>query len=229
MTRPRLVAALAGGLLAACSAATPLPTASPSGSSAPTADSSPPATTTPEPSQQLSPSPGKPFDASEVLAAMRDSRRPGGVPDELETDAIAAAVADKLWTFDGAPWTTIVAGGSCGPETCTLEMSGAPPDAVAEDLWVFEVTLATRQVAVGSTNLRGIDAQTLQLADEIVRTSAENPGTETLLGSARWLPPPDDHLLVLSYRTGAETGTCGLDVTVDRQTESVVDAVTVAC
>ncbi|HEX7197446.1 MAG TPA: hypothetical protein VF364_11515, partial [Candidatus Limnocylindria bacterium] len=50
------------------------------------------------------PEAGRPFDAEAILAAMRDSRRPGGVPDEMQTDAIAAAVADAIWTIDGEPW-----------------------------------------------------------------------------------------------------------------------------
>ena len=49
------------------------------------------------------PQPGPAFDAATLLDAMRTSRRPGGVPDQLET-AIAATLAETLWTYGGEPW-----------------------------------------------------------------------------------------------------------------------------
>ena len=69
------------------------------------------------------------FDAATLLGAMRDSRRPGGVPDQLETELIAATLAETLWTFGGKPWTTWPSAGSCGAQTCTLEVCRCPPGA----------------------------------------------------------------------------------------------------
>ena len=115
---------------------------------APTSETSPPVSSAPadpttSPSQAPSPvgtvgldlpAPDRPFDADALLAAMRSSRRPGGVPDQLETQAIAAALAERIWTFGGATWSTFSAGGSCGPVACTFEIGGTPPDAQGEDV-----------------------------------------------------------------------------------------------
>ncbi|HEX2884697.1 MAG TPA: hypothetical protein VHQ42_09000, partial [Candidatus Limnocylindria bacterium] len=46
------------------------------------------------------PGPGQPLDGDGVLAAMRASRRPGGVPDQLETEPIARRIAESVWTID---------------------------------------------------------------------------------------------------------------------------------
>lgn len=184
---------------------------------------------TPQPSATSTARVGRPFVAGDILEAMRQSRRPGGVPDELETEAIAGAIADEIWTLEGAPWTSIVAGGSCGPAECTLEVSGAPADAVAEDAWVFAITPSSGGVAVASAVLRGMSASLLDRADRVVRGSPSAPAPAAILASGRWLPPPDDGTVVLSYRNGAEAGTCGVDYTVDVEGAAVIDEATVSC
>jgi len=42
-----------------------------------------------------------------------------------------------------------------------------------------------------------------------------------VLGSASWLPPPDDGRLVLAYRAGDEEGSCRREVTVDARSGGV--------
>jgi len=151
--------------------------------------------------------PGQPFDPATVLDAMRDSRRPDGVPDQLETDAIAAALAERIWTIDGQPWTTMSAGGSCGPVRCTLEISGSRAGGQGEDLWIFEVIPAGGEVAVIETNLRSVPSETADAVDRLAR--AADPRIDDaglLLVSVRWLPPPDDETFELSYRSGNEEG-----------------------
>lgn len=219
--------------LAACTASTPTPsneiTPTPSPTAAPTTSR----TATPSPSPSDDPgigiTPGKPFSAADILDAMRESRRPGGVPDVLETEAIAAAVADEIWTFDGEPWPSVVAGGSCGAVTCTLDLAGVPEGADAEDLWAFEITPSSGEVRVADATLRGLHAAVAEAAAAIVAESGADIGSDALLTSVRWLPPPDDGLLVLSYRTGFETGACGVDVTVDLRDRTVVDRAPVSC
>ncbi len=224
-----------GLLLAACSTAPSgaLPTA---GAASPMVSDPLPTASTAEPTEstQSSPgvavAPGRPFDAQQILDAMRSSRRPGGVPDQLENLAVATAIADAIWTFDGEPWTEIVAGGSCGPQTCTLEVSGRLAGATDEDLWIFEVTPSSGAVTVMSSLLRGLDQRTLDAADAILRADPDDaPPSDAFRSSARWLPPPDAGRVVLSYRRGNEEGDCGIDYTVDLRRGSVVDRAVVSC
>jgi len=212
----------------ACTTATPSPTP---GQATPTEASSTEAAT-PSPTDAISlqpspgialPEPGRPFDAATLLAAMRESRRPGGVADEIETDAIATALADAIWTFDGQPWTTTAIVGSCGPETCTLEIAGVRDGMTGDDLWVFAVTPATGSIEVVSAELRVLPAEVPVVVDELVR-SVDTAGSVAgmLLTSLKWLPPPDGGTFVASYRTGGEEGSCGVDLTLDAARAVVV-------
>ena len=160
---------------------------------------------------------------------MRESRRPGGVPDELETDAIAAAVAEHIYTFDGEPWPEIVAGGSCGPETCTLEVGGTPDGALGEDLYAFSVLPSTDAVELVSADLRGLPADLLEELDLMARRDLDDPGSVVELQSASWLPPPDDGVFELAYRSGGEEGSCALNVTLDAVSEEVVSREATDC
>ncbi len=169
------------------------------------------------------PDPGRPFDATTILEAMRDSRRPGGVPDELETDAIATALADAIWTMDGEPWTTMSTGGSCGPQSCTLEIAGAGTGAPGEDLWVFEVSPDIGDVGVMSADLRSVPSELVDQLDALTRFLFDRrPLADLALTNVRWLPPPDESQFVLSYRSSGEEGSCGADITVDAMVPNVV-------
>jgi hypothetical protein len=146
---------------------------------------------------------------------MRDSRRPGGVPDQLETPAVAAAVADEIWTFDGSRWNEVVAGGSCGPETCTLEIAGTPEGAHGEDLYIFSV-VPGGEVRLVAAELRGLPASMVGPLDELAHGLVVDGTLDgLLLQSVRWRPPPDFGLFELSYRSGGEEGSCGVDLTID--------------
>jgi len=173
---------------------------------------------------------GRPFDAATLLAAMRDSRRPGGVPDELETDAVATALAEAIWTVDGRPWSKVAASGSCGPSTCTVELSGAPEGAQGDDLWVFDATPETGSVQPQSTDLRSIPTDLVDSLDRFARSSVARGIIDPLiLTNVRWLPPPDDGQFVLSYRSGGEEGSCGVDLTVDAVAADVVSGGSFDC
>ena len=176
------------------------------------------------------PPPGRPLDAATLLAAMRDSRRPGGVPDQVETDAIAGALASMIWTFDGGPWTTMAVGGSCGPENCTLEVAGSRTGMSGEDLWVFAVVPATGSVAVVSSELRSVPDDLLLRIDELTRSIVQAGRLDgMLLTSARWLPPPETGQFVLSYRSGGEEGSCRVDYTLDAGQATIVSEQVVNC
>ena len=232
MRRATAPAALRIAMAAACAAPgpstvppTPSPAATPS--SAATQSSA----ATPSAGQGITlPDPGRPFDPDTLLAAMRDSRRPDGVPDQLETDEIAAALAEAIWTFNGHPWDTIVAGGSCGPQACTLELAGSTAGALGDDAWAFEVTPADANVEPISVELMAFPADLAPQLDDLARTLVPVADVEGMtLASARWLPPPDDGRFVLAYRAGGEEGSCGLDVTLDVAAGKVVKRAPVGC
>jgi hypothetical protein len=165
-----------------------------------------------------------------MLDAMRTSRRPGGVPDQLETNAIAAAVAGAIWTYGGEPWTTIATGGSCGTESCTLEVAGTRPGSLGEDLWIFEVVPGTGSVSVVSADLSALPTEISAPLDELARLLFRPGRLDGLaLASVRQLPPPSGGRFVLSYRSGGEEGSCGADVTLDAVLPEIVDDVLVGC
>lgn len=153
---------------------------------------------------------------------MRGSRRPGGVPDQLETDAIATALAQRLWTIDGEPWTTMSIGGSCGPVRCTLDVAGSRPGSLGEDLYAFEIIPAGSEVAPISTDLRSLPPDVAAILDRLAREAEARIDRDgLLLASARWLPPPDHETFELSYRSGNEEGFCELELALDVASEEV--------
>jgi hypothetical protein len=173
---------------------------------------------------------GTPFDAATVLTAMRDSRRPGGVPDQLETDAIASALAAATWTFDGQPWTTMAVSGSCGPEACTVELAGARPGSHGDDVWIFDVRPAQGLVSVTTAELRGMPNELLPSLDELARSLAPPASLDgLLLTSAKWLPPPEIGRFVLAYRGEGEEGSCAVDLTLDAVTPRIIGDVSPSC
>jgi hypothetical protein len=168
--------------------------------------------------------PGRPYDAAAVLGAMRDSRRPGGVPTELQEDAIATAVAAELWTMDGAPWTAIAAGGSCGPSACTLELSGSNDGSSGEDAWVFDVDLASGSVEVVTADLHAVPDDVAISLDRLARSLDGDGLLDGLLfTSVRWLPPPDEDRFRLAYRSGDEEGSCSVDLELDAAAGRITD------
>jgi hypothetical protein len=173
---------------------------------------------------------GHPFDAASLLAAMRDSRRPGGVPDQIETDAIAADVAGAIWAYGGQPWSSQSVGGSCGPTTCTLEVAGSGPDTQGDDMWVFAVTPATGEVRLVTAELGSVPPETVVALDDLARALDEGGSLGSLLlASASWLPPPDEGQFDLSYRSGGEEGSCRIDLRLDALEAEVISSSSTGC
>jgi hypothetical protein len=168
-----------------------------------------------EPSQSPAAMPGRPYDAEAVLAGMRDSQRPGGVPDQLETNEIADAVSRELWTWDGTPWKVLAIGGACGPKSCSLEVAGSRENASGADLYSFVVDPARQAVSISTTDLHAYPGT----LDTPLTAAAQAAAGESLDGlafvGASWLPPPDAGRYWLAYRSGGEEGAPGLDVLIE--------------
>lgn len=192
----------------------PAPNGTPSSTATPRASSTPPIAV---------PQTGRPYAADQVLAAMRDSRRPGGVPDQIETSEVAAGLAAAIWTYDGHPYPALVVGGSCGPTRCTVEVSGTPVGAAGTDLYAFAVTPGSGAVEVEATDLHGYPPGLDALLDQVARdTGSPCPVEGLALSGATWRIPPDAGRFWAHYRSGGEEGSPGLDVLIDLSAGSVV-------
>jgi len=174
--------------------------------------------------------PGQPYGGAEILEAMHVSRRPGGVPDVIETAAVADAIAEALWTFDGQPWDASAVGGSCGPVTCSVEVVGTRADAEGQDLWVFDVGIETGEVTLASRDLAAIPSALVDDLDALTQSLGPDDALAGLpLTTVRWMPPPDDGTFQLAYRAGDEEGSCEADVVLDAVARTIVSSTSVNC
>jgi hypothetical protein len=221
--------------LAACEAtATPspsAPSASPLASESDTPQPTSPtrASPTPEPTAAVDvPEPGRPWDGTTLLREMAASTRPDGVPASMQTLPVADALADAIWTVDGATWDTFAIGGFCGSTTCTLEVAGTHLSRAGEDLWVVEVDPASARVEVIDADVRSLPPELVEELDALARAGVDLDGM--ILGTARWLPPPADAgRFELSYRSGGEEGSCRQELVLDATSGEIVEETATAC
>lgn len=237
MRRRGALIAIAGLLLAGCGGPTIAPSTTTSVMTTPSAlSSTPPASVSPTASSSASASPSstpepsagatadRPYGAADILAAMASSRRPGGIPEQLQTTPIADAIASQVWTYDGTPWPAITTSGSCGPQTCTLDVSGVPDGGAGEDLYTFSIIPADATVELLVADLHGYPAALKTDLDAVARAGVDPDRLAGLaLVGARWLAPPRAGQFVLSYRSGGEEGSPALDVTVDLRASRVLE------
>ena len=208
--RSRRALALLVLMGAACAAPSPSPSF-PSASDAASADASVAAVV-----------PGRPYDAAALLTGMRESRRPGGVPDRLETEAVAGAVSMLVWTWDGQPWEVLAIGGACGPGGCTLDVAGSREGIPGSDLYSFAVA-ADGSVTLLTSDLHGYDPSLDPILDRAAQQAAGDAlGGLTYVG-ARWLAPPEEGQYWLAYRSGGEEGAPGVDLLLDLPSGEVVE------
>jgi len=218
-----LVPLLMVASLAGCVTTAPAP----SGQSA--SDGSAGEGSTPSASSGFPPA-GRPYSTDDILAALRDSQRPGGVPDEVETAAVAAAIADAIWTFDAKPWSAVSAGGSCGPTTCTVELVGTREGSDGEDLWSFDVNPAGGSVALAQRELGAVPNEVRDDLDALARSLAQGGELDDLvLASVTWLAPPDETAFSLAYRSGNEEGSCAVDIVLDPVARRVLETQATDC
>ncbi|HYN64430.1 MAG TPA: hypothetical protein VES36_07495 [Candidatus Limnocylindrales bacterium] len=185
---------------------------------------SPSSSGTLKPSSGPGTTPGRPYDAQSVLTAMRDSTRPGGgVPDELETAAIAEALSRQVWTWDGQPWLRLSIGGACGPNSCSLDVAGSRGDTPGADLYSFSVEVASGAVTLATSDLHGYPSRLDAKLEKAGKTAAGDQLDALAYIGARWLPPPDAGRYWLAYRSGGEEGAPGLDVLLDLASGELIE------
>jgi hypothetical protein len=167
--------------------------------------------------------PGRPYDAATLLTAMQESRRPGGVPDQLETNALAATLSERVWTWNGQLWTTLSIGGACGPSSCSLDVAGSSDGAAGADLYTFAVA-GDGEVTRVTADLHAYDASLDATLDAAGRAAAADQLTGLAYLGASWLPPPDQGRYWLAYRSGGEEGAPGLDLLLNLATGQILDS-----
>jgi hypothetical protein len=168
--------------------------------------------------------PGRPYDAAAVLEAMRASRRPGGVPEELRTEVLAGEVAVRLWTFNGSPWASMTIGGACGPATCSLEVAGTPAGGAGTDLYTFTIDPDAETVTAESSDLHGYPPALDAELEAAVQAAAAERVNGLAYSGARWLPPPATGQFWIAYRSGGEEGSVVLDVLLELDSGRVLQA-----
>ena len=168
--------------------------------------------------------PGQPYDATAILEAMRTSPRPDGVPDELQTQAVAAAIADAIWTIDGEPWDAILIGASCGESSCLIEVAGTREGAAGDDVWTFSRSSAgAAAVLVDAVQLHAIPDNLVADLDRRARSLLDSDVESMTITAATWQPPPGSNRFELSYRSGGEEGSCGVDLVLDTDRGEISD------
>jgi hypothetical protein len=182
-----------------------------------------PASAEPTPAGALS-SPDAPYDVDAILALMAESRRPGGVPDVLQNRQVAASVAHAARTWNGDPWARVSISGACGPQECSLELAGTPDGGAGTDLYSFTVDPDARRAELVATDLHGYPADLEADLDAAARAVLDDGRLDGLaLVGASWLPPPDEDVYLLAYRSGGEEGAPGVDVLLDLASGEVID------
>lgn len=151
-----------------------------------------------------------------MRSILEASRRPDGIPGEAFAPDVLAALADTIWTFDGRPWQTADASGTCGSETCQLEVAGTRDGRAGDDLWVLQIDRGSGALAVTSAVLQSIPDDDVTAIDRLARDIITAGALDdAVLTGARWLPPPEAGHFILSYRSSEAAGGCGLEVVID--------------
>lgn len=220
----RFTFALALSLLLGCApgVATPDPTPkAPYTQAPPTPTISPIATAAPTEH-------GRPYTQDMIAGAlaMTSSIR---LPQPLKSEFIAAAFADRVWTYDGQPYRELFFSGSCSDDgsMCHVSLEALPafaPDREASDHYWFDVDVRSGPIVISEGHvLRGYPAEAASGIDDLARSlvPAERLAG-TRLTSVAWELPPPENAFVLIYRLGDLEGSRQTTVTIDLDAKKVL-------
>jgi hypothetical protein len=121
-------------------------------------------------------------------------------------------------------WDTILVSASCGDPACLVEVAGARDGTDGDDLWTFTADPSDGSVQVDAAELRAIPEEVVEQLDLLARSLLDEADVEGMrLTATTWEPPPDGDRFDLSYRSGGEEGSCGLDVAIEPRQREIVD------
>lgn len=121
-------------------------------------------------------------------------------------------------------YPSLVIGGSCGPSSCTLEVTGQPAGAAGADLYVFAVARPAGAVSLTTSDLHGYPSALDAAIEDLVRAGVPAGDVGGLAyTTASWQVPPRSGWFLAAFRSGGEEGSPALDVLVDLATRTVID------
>jgi len=168
---------------------------------------------------------GTPYTADDLWAVMCTER--WGLAAQARQPWIAAALAPRIWTYDGQPYQELSVGARCesGDRQCDLQVEGTPgyaPDRDASDEYIFEVLFETRTIEDVDVGLGGFPHERVPEIDRAVRALiGDQIGDRQFQGLSWLLQPPDDGFR-LRYGHGDTEGEQALLVEYDRATNRVL-------
>jgi len=171
---------------------------------------------------------GRPYSPEMIAAELQDVQF--GLAPELQSPFIAAALADRIWTYDGRPYREMWFSGSCdeaGAGRCELSVQGLPdyaPTRESEDYYHFEVDLRSGAVRLAALpGGKGFPAELIPEIDGLVRSLDTEGRLEGLtLSYVLWAFPPPDDAFIVRYETGDLEGDRWIHVTVDRANQRIL-------
>ena len=177
---------------------------------------------------------GRPYTAEMIAVELLDV--PDDFPPQLQNELIAAALADRIWTYDGRPYREIWITGSCnepGRTRCDLAVSGLPafaPTRDWEDAYFFAVDLRSGVILpTTEPGIRGLPAELVPEIEDLARAlDADGRLEGMLLRHVRWLPPPPDDAYVVTFGDDNEGDTM-IFVTLDRANRRILSIETRVC
>jgi hypothetical protein len=170
---------------------------------------------------------GQPYTAEMIAVELADVSY--NFPPELQTEFIAAALADRIWTYDGRPYREVWFTGSCNEGVrirCDLSLTGLPAFAPTRgdvDTYWFVVHLGSPILGPEAGQALGGFPPDLVPAIDALARSLDIDGrfkAEALRGIDWALPPPDD-AFVLTYGDDNE-GDTTIVVTLDRANRRIL-------
>ena len=169
---------------------------------------------------------GRPYTPEMMVAELMDV--PYNFPRELQTDFVAAALADRIWTFDGRPYRELSISGSCdegGLGRCDLSVSGLPafaPNRETNDHYYFSVNVQSAVVIPGASGLEAYPPELGPEVDALVRSlDTERQLQKQGLRGVEWALPPPDDAFRLVYG-GDNEGDLMIYVTLDRANRQIL-------
>jgi hypothetical protein len=151
-------------------------------------------------------SPGQPYAAADIEPMLAAASV--GVAAEIRTPQVAAAIADRIWTFDGRPYQEVFIGGSCENGGCEIVVEGVPafaPTRDTRDVWSLSLDLRTGVFSDSEPALGGFPAELTSGLDALARSLDADGTFRTLpLTRVEWLRPPPDGLWLLRYGSGTQ-------------------------
>jgi hypothetical protein len=169
---------------------------------------------TPRPADWGLPDPGTPYTGAELLNLLNFTPVP--LPPPMTSLAAMELIAHEIWTWDGARYDDLSLSGSCGQDTCTVEIGGGRSGARGSDVHGVVVAvpdLVTRSAGHSlSAYPAALDPKLEDLARQLVAPQLLRRMTYR---GAQWHLRPEPDQYTLTFAVDDTEGSPGKRVTLD--------------